>query len=93
MTGDLRIDTLTRRSVEFEGVPRFARVFCRRHYCGSPQAKAAQKGLINYEEGVIRLPPTRMLIRTRFCGPGALQLEVLQHRLKSEYSVDVKLNA
>jgi peptide chain release factor 3 len=96
-TGDLRIgDTLCEgKPFEYEGVPRFSP----EHFAGvvildPMKRKQLQKGLDQLsEEGVVQV------YRQRGFGDkdpvlgavGALQFEVLQARLKSEYSVDVKI--
>ncbi len=97
-TGDLRIgDTLHEgsKSFEFEGVPRFSP----EHFAGvlilDPlKRKQLKKGLDQLsEEGVVQVYRQRgMLDKDPILGAvGALQFEVLQHRLKGEYSVDVKI--
>ena len=96
-SGDLRIgDTLyTGAKIEYQGVPRFSP----EHFAGVSildpmKRKQLKKGLDQLaEEGVVQV------YRQRGFGDkdpvlgavGALQFEVLQHRLKAEYSVDVKI--
>ena len=96
-TGDLRIgDTLCEgKKFEYEGVPRFSP----EHFAGvmildPMKRKQLKKGLDQLaDEGVVQV------YRQRGFGDkdpvlgavGALQFEVLQARLKSEYTVDVKI--
>ncbi|MDR3608615.1 MAG: peptide chain release factor 3 [Oligoflexia bacterium] len=96
-SGDLRIgDTLCDGGkFEYQGVPRFSP----EHFAGVTildpmKRKQLQKGLDQLaEEGVVQI------FRQRGFGDkdpilgavGALQFEVLQARLKSEYSVDVRI--
>ncbi|MBY0472043.1 peptide chain release factor 3 [bacterium] len=96
-SGELRIgDTLCEGpAFEYEGVPRFSP----EHFAGVSirdpmKRKQLKKGLDQLsEEGVVQV------YRQRGFGDkdpvlgavGALQFEVLQARLKSEYSVDVKI--
>ncbi|MBC7693599.1 MAG: peptide chain release factor 3 [Methylotenera sp.] len=96
-TGDLRIgDTLYNgKKIEYQGVPRFSP----EHFAGVSildpmKRKQLKKGLDQLaEEGVVQV------YRQRGFGDkdpvlgavGALQFEVLQHRLKAEYAVDVRI--
>lgn len=96
-TGDLRIgDTLCESGrFEFEGVPRFSP----EHFAGviikDPlKRKQLKKGLDQLsEEGVVQVYKQRGYgDKDPVLGAvGALQFEVLQHRLKAEYSVDVRI--
>jgi peptide chain release factor 3 len=96
-TGDLRIgDTLCEGGkFEYEGVPRFSP----EHFAGvlildPMKRKQLQKGLDQLaEEGVVQVFRQRgMGDKDPVLGAvGALQFEVLQFRLKAEYSVDVKI--
>jgi peptide chain release factor 3 len=96
-TGDFRIgDTLCEgKPFEYEGVPRFSPEFFAGVQILDPmKRKQLKKGLDQLaEEGVVQV------YRQRGFGDkdpvlgavGALQFEVLQARLKSEYTVDVKI--
>ncbi|MGZ3688077.1 MAG: peptide chain release factor 3, partial [Bdellovibrionota bacterium] len=96
-TGDLRIgDTLVEGKIfEFEGVPRFSPEHFASVLIKDPmKRKQLQKGLDQLsEEGVVQI------FRQRGFGDkdpilgavGGLQFEVLQHRLKGEYNVDVRI--
>jgi peptide chain release factor 3 len=96
-TGDLRIgDTLCAKgSFAFDGIPRFSP----EHFAGvlildPMKRKQLKKGLEQLaEEGVVQIYRQRgMLDKDPILGAvGALQFEVLQARLKSEYAVDVKI--
>jgi peptide chain release factor 3 len=96
-SGDLRIgDTLCESGrFEYEGAPRF----CPEHFAGVTikdpmKRKQLQKGLDQLsEEGVVQVyrQPGFGDKDPVLGAVGALQFEVLQHRLKSEYSVDVKI--
>jgi peptide chain release factor 3 len=96
-SGELRIgDTLcTGGRFEFEGVPRFSP----EHFAGVTirdpmKRKQLQKGLEQLsEEGVVQVFRQRgMGDKDPVLGAvGGLQFEVLQFRLKAEYSVDVKI--
>ncbi len=95
--GSLRIgDTLaTKKGLEYGGVPSFSPEHFSSVIILDPmKRKQLQKGLEQLsEEGVVQI------YRQRGFGDkdpvlgavGALQFEVLQHRLKAEYSVDVKI--
>ena len=97
-SGELRIgDTLcTGKKIEFQGVPRFSP----EHFCGviikdPMKRKQLQKGLDQLsEEGVVQIYRQRgMGDKDPVLGAvGALQFEVLQHRLMSEYGVEVKID-
>ncbi len=96
-SGELRIgDTLCEGSaLEFEGVPRFSP----EHFSGvvirdPMKRKQLKKGLEQLsEEGVVQVYAQRGLgDKDPILGAvGALQFEVLQHRLRTEYSVDVRI--
>ncbi len=96
-TGDFRIgDTLCEgRRAEFEGVPRFAPEHFATVGTADPlKRKQLQKGLEQLtEEGVVQLfrHPSRNEAYPILGAVGALQFEVFEARLKSEYRVDVKL--
>ena len=96
-TGDLRIgDTLCAKgSFEYEGVPRFSPEHFAQVLIKDPmKRKQLQKGLDQLsEEGVVQIYRQRSMgDKDPVLGAvGALQFEVLQARLKSEYSVDVKI--
>ncbi len=95
--GQLRIgDTLSaQKGLIYEGVPSFSP----EHFAGvlildPMKRKQLQKGLEQLaEEGVVQVYRQRGLgDKDPVLGAvGALQFEVLQHRLKAEYSVDVKI--
>ncbi len=97
-TGDFRIgDTLCQgKTFEYEGVPRFSP----EHFAGvvlnDPlKRKQLKKGLEQLtEEGVIQIFHKRGSgdAQPILGAVGALQFEVLQHRLKAEYNVDMKLD-
>ena len=96
-SGELRIgDTLCEgRRFEYEGVPRFSP----EHFAGVTikdpmKRKQLKKGLDQLaEEGVVQVYRQRGFgDKDPILGAvGALQFEVLQFRLKAEYSVDVKV--
>ncbi len=96
-TGDLRIgDTLCEAGrFEYEGVPRFSP----EHFAGVSikdpmKRKQLKKGLDQLaEEGVVQVYKQRGFgDKDPILGAvGALQFEVLQHRLAAEYAVDVKI--
>ncbi len=96
-SGELRIgDTLCEKGrIEYQGVPRFSP----EHFAGVTildpmKRKQLQKGLDQLsEEGVVQVYRQRGLgDKDPVLGAvGALQFEVLQHRLKAEYSVDVRI--
>jgi peptide chain release factor 3 len=93
--GVLRIgDTLTQdSSAEFEGIPRFSpEHFMRARLPDTMKRKQLKKGLDQLsEEGAVQVffdPKT--LERDPILGAvGVLQFEVVAHRLKTEYGVDV----
>ncbi len=96
-TGDLRIgDTLcTGPVLEYQGVPRFSPEHFAMLLIKDPmKRKQLQKGLEQLaEEGVVQIYRQRDLgDKDPFLGAvGALQFEVLQHRLNAEYGVDTKI--
>jgi peptide chain release factor 3 len=95
--GSLRIgDTLTEiKGLEYKGVPSFSpEHFCQLTLKDPLKRKQLQKGVEQLsEEGVVQI------FRQRGFGDkdpvlgavGALQFEVLQHRLLAEYNVDTKI--
>lgn len=97
-SGELRIgDTLCEPPmIEYQGVPRFSP----EHFCGLTildpmKRKQLKKGLDQLsEEGVVQVYSQRGFgDRDPILGAvGALQFEVLQHRLKTEYTVDVRID-
>lgn len=97
-SGTLRIgDTLTViKGLEYSGVPSFSP----EHFAGvlildPMKRKQLQKGLEQLsEEGVVQIYRQRGLgDKDPVLGAvGALQFEVLQHRLKTEYAVDVRID-
>jgi peptide chain release factor 3 len=93
--GNLRIgDTLCEGpQVEFEGIPRFSpEHFVRVRLTDPLRRKQLKKGLDQLsEEGAVQLFFDRLrLERDPVLGAvGVLQFEVIQHRLKSEYGVNV----
>ncbi len=96
-TGELRIgDTLCEKgNFEYEGVPRFSPEHFAQVVIKDPmKRKQLQKGLEQLsEEGVVQIYRQRgMGDKDPVLGAvGALQFEVLQARLKAEYTVDVKI--
>ncbi len=96
-SGDFRIgDTLAEgRRLEFDGVPRFSPEHFATVGVADPlKRKQLQKGLEQLtEEGVVQLfrHPSRKEAFPVLGAVGALQFEVFEARLKSEYRVDVKL--
>ena len=96
-SGDLRIgDTLCEGGkFEYQGVPRFSPEYFASVMILDPmKRKQLQKGLDQLaEEGVVQVFRQRGLgDKDPILGAvGALQFEVLQARLKSEYTVDVKI--
>ena len=96
-SGDLRIgDTVCEgKRFEYEGVPRFSP----EHFAGvlildPMKRKQLKKGLDQLaEEGVVQVYRQRGLgDKDPILGAvGALQFEVLQHRLRGEYNVEVKI--
>jgi peptide chain release factor 3 len=97
-SGELRIgDTLAEKgNFEFEGIPSFSP----EHFAGLTildpmKRKQLKKGLEQLsEEGVVQVYKQRGFgDKDPILGAvGALQFEVLQHRLKAEYGVDVKID-
>jgi peptide chain release factor 3 len=96
-SGDFRIgDTLfENRAVEYEGVPRFSPEFFAGVVLNDPlKRKQLKKGLDQLtEEGVVQIfyPPDRGETQPVLGAVGALQFEVLQHRIKAEYNVEMRL--
>lgn len=96
-TGDFRIgDTLcTERVFEYEGVPRFSpENFAGVSLSDPLKRKQLKKGLDQLsEEGVVQIfrSETRGEAQPILGVVGALQFDVLQHRIKTEYSVEMKL--
>ncbi len=96
-SGELRIgDTLcTGKTFEYLGVPRFSpEHFASVMILDPMKRKQLKKGLEQLaEEGVVQVYKQRgMGDKDPILGAvGALQFEVLLHRLKGEYSVDVKI--
>jgi peptide chain release factor 3 len=96
-SGTLRIgDTLTEiKGLEYSGVPSFSpEHFASVVILDPMKRKQLQKGLEQLsEEGVVQIYRQRGLgDKDPILGAvGALQFEVLQHRLKTEYSVDVRI--
>jgi peptide chain release factor 3 len=96
-SGELRIgDTLCEGSrLEYEGVPRFSPEHFASVLILDPlKRKQLKKGLDQLsEEGVVQVFKQRGLgDKDPILGAvGALQFEVLQHRLKAEYAVDVRI--
>lgn len=97
-TGDFRIgDTLCEKdSFEYEGVPRFSPEFFSSVTTADPlKRKQLQKGLDQLiEEGIIQIfkHKDRGDVAPILGAVGALQFEVLEHRLKTEYNVTAKLD-
>lgn len=95
--GTLRIgDTLTElKGLEYSGVPSFSpEHFAEVVILDPMKRKQLQKGLEQLsEEGVVQIYRQRGLgDKDPVLGAvGALQFEVLQHRLKAEYAVDVRI--
>lgn len=96
-SGELRIgDTLSeKRRIEYLGVPRFSpEHFATVLILDPMKRKQLKKGLDQLsEEGVVQVYKQKGFgDRDPILGAvGALQFEVLQHRLKGEYAVDVKI--
>ncbi len=96
--GLLRIgDSLSETSgFEFEGIPRFSPEFFVRVALAEPfKRKQLKKGLEQLsEEGAVQVFYHReQLERDPILGAvGRLQFEVIKHRLKSEYDVEVRLD-
>jgi peptide chain release factor 3 len=96
-TGSLRIgDTISEtKGLEYKGVPSFSPEHFSSVVILDPmKRKQLQKGLDQLaEEGVVQIYRQRGFgDRDPVLGAvGALQFEVLQHRLKAEYSVDVRI--
>jgi peptide chain release factor 3 len=96
-TGDFRIgDTLCSDKIfEYEGVPRFSpENFAGVSLADPLKRKQLKKGLDQLsEEGVVQIfrSETRGDAQPILGVVGALQFDVLQHRIKTEYSVDMRL--
>ena len=96
-TGDFRIgDTLCEgKVVEYEGVPRFSPEHFASISVKDPlKRKQLKKGLDQLsEEGVVQIfrEPGSGDARPVLGAVGALQFEVLEHRLKAEYGVETRL--
>lgn len=90
--GTIKIgDTFTTgEQLRFTGIPSFAPELFRRVLLKSPlKAKALAKGLTQLsEEGAIQVFKPMLGSQWIVGAVGQLQLEVMKHRLKSEYSVD-----
>jgi peptide chain release factor 3 len=97
-SGDFRIgDTLAEgKIIEYEGVPRFSPENFAGVVLTDPlKRKQLKKGLEQLtEEGVIQIfhSPGRGDAQPILGAVGALQFEVLQHRIKTEYNVDMRLD-
>jgi len=97
-SSSLRIgDTLSEiKTLEYKGVPSFSpEHFCQVILKDPMKRKQLQKGLEQLsEEGVVQIYRQRGLgDKDPILGAvGALQFEVLQHRLLAEYGVDVKID-
>ncbi|MDY0062942.1 MAG: peptide chain release factor 3 [Myxococcota bacterium] len=97
--GALRIgDSLsTGQPVEYEGIPRFSpEHFVRVRLADPTRRKQLQKGLDELsEEGAVQIFQDRQrLARDPILGAvGTLQFDVIKHRLKFEYNVDVLYDA
>lgn len=96
-SSSLRIgDTLSEiKTLEYKGVPSFSpEHFCQVVLKDPMKRKQLQKGLEQLsEEGVVQIYRQRGLgDKDPILGAvGALQFEVLQHRLNAEYTVDVRI--
>jgi peptide chain release factor 3 len=96
--GNLRIgDTLTTADIPgFEGIPSFSPEHFVRVRLGDPlKRKQLQKGLSQLaDEGAVQLLRERddVFVDPVLGAVGWLQVEVVQHRLKSEYGVEAKLD-
>jgi peptide chain release factor 3 len=96
-TGDFRIgDTLTvKKGRVFSGVPRFSPEHFASVTIKDPmKRKQMKKGLEQLsEEGVVQVyyQPTLMDKDPILGAVGALQFEVLQHRLHAEYGVEIRI--
>ena len=95
--GNLRIgDTLAEKDMPpFEGIPSFSPEHFVRVRLGDPlKRKQLQKGLSQLaDEGAVQLLKERdeLFVDPVLGAVGWLQVEVVQHRLKSEYGVDANL--
>jgi peptide chain release factor 3 len=96
-TGDFRIgDTLySGKKVEYKGVPRFSPEYFATVATADPlKRKQLKKGLEQLsEEGVIQIfyRPGQGDSQPILGAVGALQFEVLEHRVRDEYRVEMKL--
>jgi peptide chain release factor 3 len=96
-TGEFRIgDTLyAGKKIEFQGVPRFSPEHFATVASSDPlKRKQLKKGLEQLsEEGVIQIfhRPGQGDSQPILGAVGALQFEVLEHRIRDEYRVDMKL--
>lgn len=96
-TGDFRIgDTLyAGKPVEFQGVPRFSPEYFATVATADPlKRKQLKKGLDQLsEEGVVQVfhRPGQGDAQPILGAVGALQFEVLEHRIRDEYRVEMKL--
>ena len=96
--GHLRIgDTLAEKDMpSYAGMPSFSpEHFCRVRLADPLKRKQLQKGLLQLaDEGAVQLMRERdeIFVDPVLGAVGWLQVEVVQHRLKSEYSVDAKID-
>lgn len=96
-SGEFRIgDTLAEgRRLEYEGVPRFSPEHFASVWLADPlKRKQLKKGLDQLsEEGVVQLfrKPGTGDAQPIVGAVGALQFEVLEHRIRAEYATDLKL--
>jgi peptide chain release factor 3 len=96
-SGELRIgDTLSEKNITFQGVPSFSpEHFAQVQILDPLKRKQLKKGLDQLsEEGVVQVYSwPGMGDKDPILGAvGELQLEVFQHRVKSEYGVEIRLN-
>ncbi len=95
--GNLRIgDTLSEKEMpSYAGIPSFSpEHFCRVRLADPLKRKQLQKGLLQLaDEGAVQLLRERddIFVDPVLGAVGWLQVEVVQHRLKSEYSVEAKI--
>lgn len=90
-------DTLSDEpGIAYAGIPLFApEAFMRVEVAGVEKRKALEKGIEQLvQEGVVQLfrEPTGGSASWILGAMGPLQFDVMQHRLKSEYGVDLKLS-
>lgn len=96
-TGDFRIgDTLAEsRALQFDGVPRFSPEFFATVATADPLKRKQLKKAMDQlsEEGVVQVfqDVDRGDVYPVLGAVGALQFEVFEHRVKTEYSVDMRL--